>query len=336
MYLLMTFLQFFKGMEFANPYCFLLLLLLIPIIGWRIWKRKQMQATITLPTTSALEGCPRTLRQRLAWIPNCLRILIFILLVVALARPQQAFKTNDVEVEGVEIVIAMDISGSMKAMDFRPNRLVACKKVAKEFIEGRPTDRIGLVLYAGEAYTQCPVTSDHSTLLGLLDKTDFNIIDDGTAIGDGLGTAINRLRDSKAKSKIIILLSDGVNNCGYMDPYSAADIAKNQNIKVYTIGCGTNGQAPYPTPRGPVYMQTEIDESLLQYIANTTGGKYFRANNNEKLKTVYNEIDKMEKTIFNELIYENKSDAFFPFLLAAILLFITELALSIFVFKINP
>jgi len=327
---------FFQGIEFANPYYFLLLLLIIPVVAWLYFFRKRMQASFTVPSTVPFAKIRKTWKIRLRWLPACLLLFAFISLVVALSRPQTSFRLSDVEVEGVDIVLALDISGSMKAMDFRPNRLEACKKVAEEFILGRPTDRIGLVVYAGEAYTQCPVTSDHSTLLGLLQKVKFDIIEDGTAIGDGLGTAINRLRESEAKSKIIILLSDGVNNRGYLDPYSAAEIAKNMNIKVYTIGAGTNGQAPYPTPYGTVMMPTEIDEHLLQTIANETGGKYFRATNNDKLKAVYEEIDKMEKTILNETVYENKADAFFPFLFIGVILLICNIALKYTVFRINP
>jgi Ca-activated chloride channel family protein len=263
-------------------------------------------------------------------------VLAYISFIVALARPQTSFRLNNVEVEGVDIVLALDISGSMKAMDFRPNRLEACKKVAEEFVMGRPTDRIGLVVYAGEAYTQCPVTSDHNTLLGLLQKVKFDVIDDGTAIGDGLGTAINRLRESEAKSKIIILLSDGVNNSGYLDPYSAAEIAKNMGIKVYTIGVGTNGQAPYPTPYGTAMINTEIDERLLKTIAEESGGKYFRATNNDKLKAIYTEIDKMEKTILNETIFENKADAFFLFLMTGVILLIVYILLRYTVFRTYP
>jgi len=328
--------SYFQGIEFANPYYFLLLLLIIPVAAWLYFFRKRMQASFTVPTTEVFRKMGKTWKVRLRWVPICLLLLAFISFVVALSRPQTSFRLSDVEVEGVDIVLALDISGSMKAMDFRPNRLEACKKVAEEFILGRPTDRIGLVVYAGEAYTQCPVTSDHSTLLGLLQKVRFDIIEDGTAIGDGLGTAINRLRESEAKSKIIILLSDGVNNRGYIDPYSAAEIAKNMNIKVYTIGAGTNGEAPYPSPYGTVMMPTEIDERLLQTIANETGGKYFRATNNDKLKAVYAEIDKMEKTILNETIYENRADSFFPFLLAGVLLLICSILLRYTVFKMNP
>jgi Ca-activated chloride channel family protein len=327
---------YFQGIEFANPYYFLLLLLIIPVVAWLYFFRKRMQASFTVPTTEVFRNMSKTWKIRLRWLPVCFLLLSFVSLVVALARPQTAFRLSDVQVEGVDIVLALDISGSMKAMDFRPNRLEACKKVAEEFIMGRPTDRIGLVVYAGEAYTQCPVTSDHNTLLGLLHKVKFDIIEDGTAIGDGLGTAINRLRESEAKSKIIILLSDGVNNSGYIDPYSAAEIAKNMNIKVYTIGAGTNGQAPYPTPYGTAMMPTEIDERLLQTIAKETGGKYFRATNNDKLKAVYEEIDKMEKTILNETIFENKADAFFPFLLVGVILLICNILIRYTVFKINP
>jgi Ca-activated chloride channel family protein len=331
-----TITSFLKNIEFANPYYFLLLLLIIPVAAWLYFFRRKMQASFTLPTTVPFEKIGKTWKVRLRWIPACLLVLAFIFLVVALSRPQTSFRLSDVEVEGVDIVLALDISGSMKAMDFRPNRLEACKKVAEEFILGRPTDRIGLVVYAGEAYTQCPVTSDHNTLLGLLQKVKFDIIEDGTAIGDGLGTAINRLRESEAKSKIIILLSDGVNNRGYIDPYSAAEIAKNLNIKVYTIGVGTTGQAPYPTPYGNMMMNTEIDEKLMQIIANETGGKYFRATNNDKLKSIYEEIDKMEKTILNETVFENKADVFFPFLLVGVVLLIINITLRYTVFRINP
>jgi Ca-activated chloride channel family protein len=327
---------YFQSIEFANPYYFLLLLLIIPVAVWQYFFRKKMQAAITVPTAVAFEKIRKTWKVRLRWLPAFLLFLAYISFIVALARPQTSFRLSDVEVEGVDIVIALDISGSMKAMDFRPNRLEACKKVAEEFILGRPTDRIGLVVYAGEAYTQCPVTSDHGTLLGLLQKVKFDIIDDGTAIGDGLGTAINRLRESEAKSKIIILLSDGVNNSGYLDPHSAAEIAKDMGIKVYTIGVGTTGQAPFPTPYGTAMVPTEIDERLLQTIAKLTGGKYFRATNNAKLKDIYTEIDKMEKTILNETIFENKADVFFIFLLTGVILLVVYLLLRYTVFKTNP
>jgi Ca-activated chloride channel family protein len=331
-----TLITYFQSIAFANPYYFLLLLLIVPVGAWKYFFRKRMQAALTVSTVTPVEKIRKTWKMRLRWIPVSLLLFSYTALVVALARPQSSFRLSDVEVEGVDIVLALDISGSMKAMDFRPNRLEACKNVAKEFVLGRPTDRVGLVVYAGEAYTQCPVTSDHNTLLNSLMKVKFDIIEDGTAIGDGLGTAINRLRESQAKSKIIILLSDGVNNSGYIDPHSAAEIAKNMNIKVYTIGAGSNGQAPYPTPYGTVMTPTEIDERLLQSIAQQTGGKYFRATNNDKLKAVYEEIDKMEKTILNETIFENKADAFFPFLFVGIILFFIYILLRYTFFRTSP
>lgn len=322
--------------EFANPYYFLLLLLLIPIVIWKIWKRKRLQANLTIPTTVPLSHAPKTLRQRLLWLPNLLRILAFLLIIIALARPQSRFSTRNIETEGIDIVMALDISGSMRTMDFKPNRLEACKAVATDFIALRPTDRIGLVVYGEEAYTLCPVTSDHNTLIGMLEKTDFNDLENATAIGDGLGTAINRLRESEAKSKVVILLSDGVNNSGYIDPYAATEIAKNQNIKIYTIGCGSYGQAPIPTPYGPQLVQTEIDEKLLNYMANCTGGKYFRATHKDKLREIYQEIDKMEKTKISESVFEGRTDIFSPFLWITLILLILDTILRWFILRINP
>ncbi|MDR1757524.1 MAG: VWA domain-containing protein [Bacteroidales bacterium] len=330
------FFHIIQDVKFANPYWFLLLIPFALVVAWQIWKRHKMQATVRVSTAVPLNKLPRGWRRRFFFAPLCCECMAVLFLVGALARPQSAFRQHDVEIEGVDIVLALDISGSMKAMDFKPNRLGVTKKVAANFIEGRPTDRIGLVVYAGEAYTQCPVTSDHATLLGLLDKVAFDKIEDGTAIGDGLGTAINRLRDSEAKSKIIILLSDGVNNMGYIDPRAAAEIAKDMKIKVYTIGCGSNGQAPYPTPVGPVYMETEIDEALLKTIATETGGLYFRANNAKKLEDIYKEIDQMEKTIINEKVFEHKADEFSPFLVWGLFFFILFLISKYFIFRINP
>lgn len=330
------FFQMLKHIEFAQPYWFLLLLALIPMIGWRIWKRRKIQPAMLVTSSLPFESAPKSWKQRFYWLPSALRVLALLFFVIALARPQSAFRRNQVEVEGVDIVLALDVSGSMEAMDFKPNRLGACKKVAAEFIDGRPTDRIGLVVYAGEAYTQCPVTTDHNTLQGLLKRVEFGAVEDGTAIGDGLGTAINRLRESEAKSKVIILLSDGVNNSGYLDPYSSAEMAKDFGIRVYTIGCGTNGQAPYPGGFGTIYAKTEIDEALLKAIADETGGKYFRATNTEKLKAVYAEIDKMEKSRINEVVFENKADEYMPFLLIGLLFFFLELIFRFTIFKTIP
>lgn len=316
---------FFRNISFANPHYFWLLLLLIPLFGWRIWRRHKVEPAMVISTTSPFETIGKSWKQKIRWVPVVLRTLIFISIVFALARPQSSLKRNQIDVEGVDIMLALDISGSMKMMDFTPNRMEASKKIAMDFIKGRPNDRIGLVVYAGEAYTQCPLTSDHNTLLSLLEKVSFGVIDDGTAIGDGLGTAINRLRESTAKSKTIILLTDGENNTGYIDPLSAADMAKDFDIKVYTIGCGSNAsQVPYPTPHGPVYLNSDFDETLLLSIAEITGGQYFRATNNKKLEQVYEEIDQMEKTQISENIFESKSDEFFPFLVLALIFFFLE------------
>ncbi|MBO4580768.1 MAG: VWA domain-containing protein [Bacteroidales bacterium] len=322
-------------MELAHKEYLWLLLIVIPVIAWYIWKHVKTHASLNVSTLQPY--MPQSKHNALILhLPFALRILIIVLTVFVLAQPQSSMSHKQVNVEGIDITIALDVSGSMLAMDFKPNRLEACKSVIRTFVENRPTDRMGLVLYAGEAYTKCPLTTDHSTLLMSLDNSDNNQIDDGTAIGDGLGTAINRLRESQAKSKVIILLSDGVNNSGYIDPLSAADLAKEFGIRVYTIGCGSMGEAPYKTPYGTFYAKTEIDENLLRNIASVTGGKYFRAQNKEKLKAVYEEIDQMEKSKISETQFTNKNDAFFPFLLIALLLFVLELILSQTILKIHP
>ena len=326
-----------KEVEFANPHFFWLFLLLIPYIGWQIWKRKKLQTALTVTTIVPFEQAPKTWRQRLRYLPMILRILVFVFVILALARPQSTFRNKNIETEGIDIVIAMDVSGSMQMMDFSPNRLEACKKIAAEFVQGRPNDRIGLVLYAGEAYTQCPLTSDHETFLRLLREAKFGLIDDGTAIGDGLGTALNRLRESKAKSKVIILLTDGVNNTGYLDPHSAANMAKELGIKVYTISCGTNGKmSTIKTPYGTMPAKTEIDEKLLQYIAGQTEGTYFVATNNKKLRSIYAQIDKMEKSVVNEDILVHKNDEFLPFLALALICFIVEIVCKYVILRTRP
>jgi Ca-activated chloride channel family protein len=264
-------------------------------------------------------------------------MLTLLFAIIAIARPQSTMSHKNKDVEGIDIAMALDVSGSMLAMDFRPNRLEACKSVIKEFIDNRPNDRIGLVVYSAEAYTRCPLTTDHQTLQEALATTKFGIIDDGTAIGDGLGTAINRLRESKAKSKVIILLSDGVNNAGYMNPLSAAEIAKNQGIRVYTIGCGSMGEAPISIPGyGTVQAKVEIDEALLRNIAQETGGQYFRAQNKTRLKEVYQEIDQMEKTRIHETVFTNRNEEFFPFLLLSLLFFTIEIIVRQTVFHTLP
>ena len=331
--------NYLKDIEIIYQKLLFLLLIIPALLAFYVWKRKKSEISLTVSTDIPFTNSSKNLRQKLYFIPFVLRMLVLTFIIISLARPQSSISHKTVDVEGIDIVIALDISASMMAMDFKPNRLEASKNVIKTFIENRPNDRIGLVVYSGESYTKCPITSDHNTLQLALENTKFGygIIDDGTAIGDGLGTAINRIRESKAKSKIIILLSDGVNNTGYMDPISAAEIAKEYGIRVYTIGCGSLGQAPMNIPNyGIIYTEVEIDEDLLKKIANKTNGKYFRAQNKSRLQEIYKEIDIMEKTRINETLFTNKSEEFFPFLLAAIVLFIIEIVLRYTIFRINP
>ena len=328
---------YLKSLTLAYPHV-LFLLLLIPILtALYLWKDRSAHSTLNVSSDEAFREGGKSMRTRWFRLPFILRMITLLFIIIALARPQSSLHHKNRNVEGIDIVIALDVSGSMMAMDFRPNRLEACKSVISEFIANRTDDRIGLVVYSAEAYTRCPLTTDHQTLLQSLKTTKFGIIDDGTAIGDGLGTAINRLRESKAKSKVIILLSDGVNNSGYMDPHSAAEIAKHQGIRVYTIGCGSMGEAPVNIPGyGIVNTKVEIDEALLRSIAQETGGQYFRAQNKSKLKEVYQEIDKMEKTRINETVFTNRSEEFFPFLLIALCFFTLETILRHTLFRIRP
>lgn len=328
---------YLKSLTFAHPWVLLLLLLVPLLVALYIWKNKKSHATLTVSSDEPFLNSGKSLRTRWNSTPFVLRMLTLLFLIIALARPQSSMSHRNKDVEGIDIAIALDVSGSMMAMDFRPNRLEACKSVIKEFINNRPNDRIGLVVYSAEAYTRCPLTTDHQTLQEALATTKFGIIDDGTAIGDGLGTAINRLKESKAKSKVIILLSDGVNNAGYMNPLSAAEIARNRSIRVYTIGCGSMGEAPISIPgQGTFNAKVEIDEALLRNIAKETGGQYFRAQNKTKLREVYQEIDRMEKTRIHETVFTNRSEEFFPFLLVALIFLTIEIILRNTLFHTLP
>ncbi len=304
-----------SGVTFANPE-FLLLLLLVPVMVFWYWKRQRRNLLqMQVPTTAVFRAAPRSIRQRLRHLLFLFRTLAVSLLVVALARPQSTSRGENVTTEGIDIVLASDISGSMLAEDFRPNRIEAAKRVAADFIEGRPNDRIGLVIFSGESFTQCPITIDHAVLINLLNQIKSGMIEDGTAIGDGLATAVSRLKESKAKSRVIILLTDGVNNRGSIDPMTAAAIAQSFGIRVYTIGVGTMGMAPYPvqTPFGTQYqnMPVEIDEGLLQKIADLTGGKYFRATDNRTLKEIYAEIDSLEKSKIEVTQFRRYTEEFY-------------------------
>jgi Ca-activated chloride channel family protein len=311
-----------NGITFAEP-LFLYLLAVIPaMITFYILKQQSAQASLRMPGLQPFEEAGTTFRHYLRHIIFAFRTVAVILLIIVLARPQTIDKFQDMSTEGIDIVLTLDISGSMLARDFRPDRLEASKNVATEFISGRPYDRIGLVVFSGESFTQCPLTTDHAVLINLLRELKSGMIEDGTAIGMGLATAVNRIKDSEAKSKVIILLTDGVNNRGEIAPATAADIAKTYGIRVYTIGVGTQGVAPYPvqTPFGMQYqdMPVEIDEAILQEIAQTTGGKYFRATDNDKLVQVYGEIDKLEKSKIDVKQFSRRDE---KYLLPAIIAF---------------
>jgi len=325
---------------FEYPY-FLLLLLIIPLlIVFQIFYDKKQYPNIHYSQLSPFESFTKSWKVKLRLLPNCIRYLALTLLIITIARPQSYLSKEEMNVEGVDIVVALDISGSMLAEDFKPNRLEAAKEVAKDFMQGRLTDNIGLVVFSGEAFTQCPPTTDHRMLLELTSKVESGIIEDGTAIGDGLATAINRMKDTKTKSKTIILLTDGVNNMGAIDPLTAAEIAKDYKMRVYTIGIGKIGMAPYPfqTPFGKQYQNVEvnIDEPLLKEISNITGGKYFRSTDKNSLQTIFKEIDSMEKSIIDVSYYKLKKDLALPFLIGALLVLIAEVLLRRTILRTNP
>lgn len=329
-----------SSVTFASPYFFYLLLLLPVFIYW-YWKRyRQQYIEMRISTLDGFESAPRSWRQRFRHLLFVFRMLVFILLVVALARPQTSSRTEKHTTEGIDIILAMDISGSMLAEDFKPNRIDASKKVAMEFIDGRENDRIGLVVFSGESFTQCPLTTDHSVLKNLMKDIKSGMIEDGTAIGMGLATSVSRLKDSKAKSKVVILLTDGVNNRGFIDPLTGAQIAQSFGIRVYTVGVGTMGMAPYPmqTPFGIQYQNVpvQIDEEVLQKISNMTGGKYYRATDNKKLKAIYQEIDKLEKSKIETMEFRRKSEIFSTAALFAGLFLLLELMFKFTIFRSNP
>ncbi|MFC2129056.1 VWA domain-containing protein, partial [Bacteroidota bacterium] len=287
-------------MTFANPEFFFLLVLIPVMIVWYILKQKNATASIRFSATIGFESAPKTIKYYLRHIPFILRSLAIIFIIIVIARPQSTNRWENVDTEGIDIILALDISGSMLAEDFKPNRLEASKEVAIQFISGRPDDKIGLVVFSGESFTQSPLTTDHAVLINLFKDIKSGMIEDGTAIGLGLANSVSRLKDSKAISKVVILLTDGVNNQGEIAPLTAAELAQTFGIRVYTVGVGTIGTAPYPyqTAFGTQYqnMEVKIDEDVLKEIALLTDGKYFRATDNQKLVEIYNEIDKLEKT----------------------------------------
>jgi len=318
-------------MTFHNPEYLLGLLVLIPMVYWFLSELHRSDASLQISSHRHLTGLKGSMKVKLLNLPYYLRFLSVVLLIIAIARPQSSNSWRTENTEGIDIMIALDISGSMLAEDFRPNRLEASKSVANEFILSRPNDNIGLVLFAAKSFTQCPLTTDHAVLVNLFNSINYGMIEDGTAIGLGLANAVARLKESKAKSKVVILLTDGDNNRGDIAPVSAGELAKALDIRVYTIGVGSQGMVniPIQTPLGMQYQQIEsaFDERPLKEIAAMTGGQYFRATNNEKLRSIYAEIDKMEKTKINVREYSKKFEDYFLFALAALLLLIAEVLL---------
>ncbi|MFR9513071.1 MAG: VWA domain-containing protein [Rikenellaceae bacterium] len=329
-------------MHFASPHMLWLLLLVVPMIAYYIYRTLQGGAAITVSTVETLRRAPRTIRYYLRHAPVVFRIAAFVLLIIALARPQDVEEHQEISSEGIDIMMAIDISGSMLARDFEPNRITAAKEVAASFIGDRVGDRIGLVVFAGEAFTQSPLTTDKATLQTLLARIRSGVIEDGTAIGNGLATALNRLRESDSKSKVIILLTDGVNNRGEIAPLTAAAIAKEMGVKVYTIGVGTMGRAPYP--RVDMYgnivdyvqMPVEIDEQTLTQIAQSTGGEYFRATNMEKLEQIYDQINQMERSEVEISDFTTYNEKFLFWLLLALGVLLIETLLSSLILKRLP
>lgn len=315
-------------MEFAHPRYLYLLLLLVPLIAWYIYKLSKMQASFRLASTQAFDKMPKTLRVYMRHLPFLLRLIAIALIIIVIARPQAINSWQKTESQGIDIVLALDVSGSMLAQDLKPDRLTAAKKVAAEFVNDRPNDKLGLVIFAGESFTQCPLTTDHKILLNLLNEVKFGMIDDGTAIGLGLANSVNRLKESQSQSRVVILLTDGTNNRGQIAPLTAADLAHSYGIRVYTIGVGTKGMAPTPvqTPFGMRMqnMQVDIDEKTLTEIASITGGKYFRAEDNEGLRNIYHEIDEMEKYLISVQNVTRKQELYVPFGLLALGLILIE------------
>ena len=329
-------------MEFANPKI-LWLLAVIPLwVAYYVWRSMQGGATIVISSTDSLRRAPRTIRYYLQHLPAMLRVCALVLLIVAAARPQTIEHNAKTETEGIDIVLAMDVSTSMLARDFNPDRITASKEVATQFVANRKSDRVGLVVFAGESYTQSPLTTDRASLQTLLGRLRCGVIEDGTAIGNGLATAVNRLRESDAKSKVVILLTDGVNNSGHITPMTVAEIARDMGIKVYTIGVGRNGNAPYPMfdqygrMIDVVMAQVEIDEALLGDIAKMTGGKYFRATDKSSLEGIYEQINKMEKSKVEIFETMRINEEFLIYLLVALGLLVGEFLVKYIVLKRIP
>jgi len=328
------------GDRFANPE-FLWLLILVPLAAYYFWWRRRRMATeLQFSSLQPFEKIPKTFRERLKHSPVALRLMGLACLIVALARPQSISSKQNVSTEGIDIVLLLDVSGSMVAEDFTPNRIEAAKQVAEDFIDGRQNDRIGLVIFSGVSFTQCPLTTDYAVLKNLLHQVKNGMVVDGTAIGMAIANGVNRLKDSKAKSKVMILLTDGVNNRGEIDPITAAKIAATYGVRIYTVGVGAQGEAPYPvqTPFGirRQLIPVDLDEKALTTIAEMTGGKYFRATDNDKLKAIYKEIDKMERTKIEVTAYKRYTELFDTWLVLGFAFIALEVGVSSTVLRKIP
>lgn len=327
-----------SSLEFASPY-FLFGLIIIPLlILWYIFRCNKQQVYVRFPDTEFFNKLPKSWRNYFRHTIFVLEIAALSLFIIALARPQSSSKNKKVNIEGIDIVLAMDISSSMLARDLKPDRLEASKAVASNFVSGRPGDRMGLVVFSGETFTQVPLTTDHAMMLNMLNDMKCGMLEDGTAIGDGLASAVSRLKDSEAISKVVILLTDGDNNAGSITPATAAEMAKLFGIRVYTIGAGTRGMAPYPvqTPYGGIQYQqvpVKINETLLQQIADETGGKYFRAESKESLQQIYDEIDQLERSKIEVNEYQRLHEEFYPFVMWGLILLALSFILKNTIFK---
>jgi len=331
--------DYFDHITFGQPLFFALFALIPFLVYWHAGKGKSQVAAAGLSTTRGLQRL-RSWRNTFRNVPFILRLAALCCIIIALARPQVQYEEQQSEGEGVDIILCIDVSGSMTAQDFTPNRMEAAKKVAENFVNSRPNDRIGLVIFSGESFTQCPLTTDHAVLINQISQIRNGLLQDGTSIGSGLATSVDRLRDSKAKSKVVILLTDGINNGGLIDPATAKEIAKTFRVRVYTIGVGTDGYAPTPvsTPAG-IVMQNEkvaIDEKLLRNIADETGGKYFRATDNESLASIYASIDSLEKSKVEITTYHRFTEKFYPLIFAAMGLLFLELVLRFTILRKFP
>lgn len=335
-------LSYFNDIQFAEKQWFWLFLIMPVLLGWYIYKLKTYEGEVNFSSFTLFTGIKSSLKAKFRHVLFVLRLLCLSLLILAIARPQSRSSWKDTKTEGIDIVVSLDVSLSMLAKDFKPNRIEVAKEVLSDFIDARPNDKIGLVIFGGEAFTQCPLTTDHKIIKNMFADIKAGMLDQGTAIGLGLADGVARVKDSKAKSKVVILISDGKSNTGEIAPLTAAEIAKTFGVRVYCIGVGTKGKALQPValyPNGEMeydYVDVDIDDETMTQISNMTGGKYFRATNKEALESTYKEIDKLEKTIISEQSFTNKAEHFLPLALAAAVCLLLEFLLKRFVFKAIP